>query len=200
MIAAMMLGACILVAIIYMIIPSGNTKQNSSQTSDVVHTAATVDKNAGKAESSPTAAVESEDETMSFQGHWVAVEESIPVRGPLPSSLIEKRKFSLLIQDHNLEKSAIPGPSEEETLSGSISFQKTGNERTFTVRGIGGDGERRRWHGLYSFEENFLYISYRMSEVKGTEPIRPLIIQNNGERGIFYAKLRRTGPRRHKKQ
>ena len=145
-------------------------------------------------------AVSVEDETSSFQGRWFAVEESAAGHGPFSDADVASRKFIMGIQDHHLEHSVAPADAEKISLSGDISFKKAGNERTFSVHGIDAGGNRRKWQGLYKFEDNFLYISYRMSEGRGVEPMLPMIIQNNGERGIFYAKLRRLGPRRNKKQ
>lgn len=147
-----------------------------------------------------TPEVSVEDETQSFQGRWFAVEESAAGHGPFSVAEVASRKFLMGIQDHHLEYSVAPADADEISLSGDISFKKTGNERTFSVLGIDESGTRRKWQGLYKFEENFLYISYRMSEGRGVEPMPPMIIQDNGERGIFYAKLRRAGPRRNKKQ
>ena len=140
------------------------------------------------------------DETLSFQGRWFAVEESAAEHGPFSVADVESRKFVLVIQDHHLEHFVTPADADKVSLTGDISFKKVGNARTFSVQGIDRDGTRRKWQGLYKFEENFLYLSYRMSEGRGIEPMPPIIIQDNGERGIFYAKLRHAGPRRNKQQ
>ena len=123
----------------------------------------------------------------------------IAVLGPFSSASVASRKFVMWIQDHHLEHSVVPNPARKISLTGDITFKKAGNERTFSVQGIDGGGTRRKWQGVYKFEENFLYLSYRISEGRGVEPTPPLMIQNNGERGIFYAKLRRAGPKRNKK-
>jgi hypothetical protein len=141
-----------------------------------------------------------EDETASFQGRWFAVEESSAGHGPFSAADVASRKFIIWIHGHHLEHSVAPADADKFSLTGTVSFQKKGSERTFSVQGIDGGGTRRKWQGLYKFEENFLYISYRMSEGRGVEPMPPIIIQDNGERGIFYAKLRLAGPRRNKKQ
>lgn len=185
-IAATVLVSIVVLGIMFMIMPGDAASPslvNSTGGSSVV---------------TPEVAVE--DETMSFQGRWFAVEESAAVHGPFSVADVASRKFIIGIQDHHLEHSVAPADADRITLTGDISFKKAGSERTFSVHGIDGGGTRRKWQGLYKFEDNFLYISYRMSEGRGVEPMPPMIIQDNGERGIFYAKLRRTGPKRNKKQ
>ena len=188
-IVAMVLTAIVVLGILFMMMPDDDASPSLVNPTGV-----------SNIDTSAAPAVSVEDETSSFQGRWFAVEETAAGHGPFSDVDVASRKFILVIQGHHLEHSVVPVDAGRISLTGDICFEKTGDKRTFSVQGIDGDGIRRKWKGPYKFEENFLYISYRLSEGRGIEPTPPMMFQNNGERGIFYAKLRRAGAKRNKRQ
>ncbi len=152
--------------------------------------------------SNPSTAI---DETLKYQGIWLAVEESRP-EGPLLPVRVKARNLTLAIRDHNLILRRRATSNVAETLNGSITFEIVDGKNVFSVRGSDDEGTRHVWLGTYEFKDDHLLLCYRASSGEGTKPVRPRDIPlgpqqifYKGERETYYLKLEKQGMphRRH---
>lgn len=173
----------------------GRELLNTESSAKAIDTAATAVVNSKPTNTRTVAAGTSEDETLSFQGRWVAVAESTP-GGVASESAVKERDYSLIIQEHSVTHRRHPTSTETVTLTGFISFQKENNIQTLTVRGTDGEGVHRTWIGLYAIRDNTLELCYRESEGRGVQPVPPVFMNDTGQRGTHYVKLVRARQRK----
>ncbi len=130
------------------------------------------------------------DETMNFQGRWVAVAESTGGH-VFPASKVADRQYTISILEHNWIHRRKPTENEIGSLEGSVTFETDDKEHNFKVRGVDEDGVRLVWNGIYRTGEGYLELCYRFKKSEGPRDtaMRPEIFLVNGSRGTSYLKL-----------
>ena len=175
------------VAIVYSVFAMLGGKRGSTATSDSVSAGATPSMEQTSASNS---AGKFRDETMNFQGRWVAIAES--TRGNVfPASRVADRQYTIAILEHNWTHRKKPTETAIGSLEGSVTFETDGNEHNFNVRGVDEDGVRIVWNGIYRTGEGYLELCYRFKPSEGPRDaaIRPEVFLVNGARGTSYLKL-----------
>lgn len=134
------------------------------------------------------------DETPRFQGRWLVVRETVPLKGPVSKDEVAKRRHRWGIQGDQLFASRNPTETEKASERGTLRFRERAGTRYFDFEGTDQDGGRVVWHGIYDYQDGFLNVCFRRAmTMSGLASPRPTTFPGPDDRGVRFVRLQRAG-------